>query len=219
MQNSTRWSRSAAPRRRRTPTAPTPPTGASTCAGAPARARNASASISRRWPQGPRAGGPGPSPPSSGGLSALVWNFAQSALPVDRKARHVVTVLASVRRTHDLRCRMRRCCRSTSWRYSTSCPRWSPEDSLDGSGWPEFFEDGVLFSLRGNRAGARSDPKRPQRPPWSSASRSRTAFAAISPKAIGRRTSPGTRGAAVSPRRPKSKSATSRNTSATRLRK
>ena len=33
-------------------------------------------------------------------LSALVWNFAQRALPFDRKNRHVATVLAGVRRTH-----------------------------------------------------------------------------------------------------------------------
>ena len=33
-------------------------------------------------------------------LSALVWNFAQRALPFDRKDRHVATVLAGVRRTH-----------------------------------------------------------------------------------------------------------------------
>ena len=25
----------------------------------------------------------------------------------------------------------------------------SPEDSLEGSGWPEFFDDGVLLTLRG----------------------------------------------------------------------
>ncbi len=33
-------------------------------------------------------------------LSALGWNFAQRALPFDRKDRHVATVLAGVRRTH-----------------------------------------------------------------------------------------------------------------------
>src|SRR5208282_4088067 len=33
-------------------------------------------------------------------LSALAWNFAQRALPLDRKDRHVATVLAGVRRTH-----------------------------------------------------------------------------------------------------------------------
>jgi hypothetical protein len=32
-------------------------------------------------------------------LSALAWNFAQRALPFDRKDRHVATVLAGVRRT------------------------------------------------------------------------------------------------------------------------
>ena len=33
-------------------------------------------------------------------LSALAWNFAQRALPFDRKDRHVATLLAGVRRTH-----------------------------------------------------------------------------------------------------------------------
>ena len=33
-------------------------------------------------------------------LSALGWNFAQRALPFDRKDRHVATVLAGARRTH-----------------------------------------------------------------------------------------------------------------------
>jgi hypothetical protein len=28
----------------------------------------------------------------------------------------------------------------------------SPEDSLEGSGWPEFFDDGVLLTLRGKTA-------------------------------------------------------------------
>jgi hypothetical protein len=33
-------------------------------------------------------------------LSALAWNFAQRALPFDRKDRHVAIVLGGVRRTH-----------------------------------------------------------------------------------------------------------------------
>jgi integrase len=33
-------------------------------------------------------------------LSALVWNFAQRGQPIDRKDRHIATVLAGVRRTH-----------------------------------------------------------------------------------------------------------------------
>ena len=112
-------------------------------------------------------------------LSALVWNFAQRSLPFDRKDRHVATVLAGVRRTHgrppvqkeallpehvvamldalppsslrNLRDRailllgfaggLRR-----SEIVGLVC---SPEDSLEGSGWPEFFDDGVLLTLRG----------------------------------------------------------------------
>ena len=77
-----------------------------------------------------------------------------------------------------LRSRRRRCCRSMSWRCSNSSPHraygtcatgrscfsassaacarseiaglvMSPEDSLVGSGWPEFFEKGVILTLRG----------------------------------------------------------------------
>jgi integrase len=33
-------------------------------------------------------------------LSALAWNFAQRGQPMDRKDRHIATVLAGVRRTH-----------------------------------------------------------------------------------------------------------------------
>src|SRR5271165_7254677 len=91
------------------PTAPTPPTGATICAGAPARASscgrsptpNASASISRVMASG-AAGAGGRSRTVATierRLSALVWNFAQRALPLDRKDRRVATVLAGVRRT------------------------------------------------------------------------------------------------------------------------
>ncbi len=106
-------------------------------------------------------------------------NFAQSSLPFDRKDRHVAAVLAGVRRTHgrppvqkeallpehvvamldalppsDLR----------NWRdrailllgFAGGLRRseiaglvMSPNDSLESSGWPEFFEDGVLPTLRG----------------------------------------------------------------------
>src|SRR5271165_2953526 len=83
------------------PTAPTPPTGATICAGAPARASscgrsptpNASASISRVMASG-AAGAGGRSRTVATierRLSALVWNFAQRSLPFD---------LAGVRRTH-----------------------------------------------------------------------------------------------------------------------
>ncbi len=112
-------------------------------------------------------------------LSALVWQFAQRSLPFDRKDRHVATVLAGVRRTHgrppvqreallpehvlamldllppsslrNLRDRailllgvaggMRR--------SEIAGLVMSPEDSHQGSGWPEFFDDGVHLTLRG----------------------------------------------------------------------
>ncbi len=112
-------------------------------------------------------------------LSALVWNFAQRALPFDRKNRHVATVLAGVRRTHgqppvqkeallpehvlamldlippsNLRNLRDRAILLLGFagglrRSEIAGLVMSPEDSLEGSGWPEFFDDGVLLTLRG----------------------------------------------------------------------
>src|SRR5271165_6818114 len=49
------------------------------------------------------SGAAGPKPCSVGTierrLSALMWNFAQRGQPMDRKDRHVATVLAGIRRT------------------------------------------------------------------------------------------------------------------------
>ncbi len=112
-------------------------------------------------------------------LSALAWNFAQRALPFDRKDRHVATLLAGVRRTHgrppvqkeallpehvvamldalppsDLRNLRDRAILLLG--FASGLRRseivglvMSPEDSLEGSGWPELFEHGVLLTLRG----------------------------------------------------------------------
>jgi len=33
-------------------------------------------------------------------LSALTWNFAQRGTPLDRKDRHIATVMAGIRNTH-----------------------------------------------------------------------------------------------------------------------
>jgi integrase len=112
-------------------------------------------------------------------LSALAWNFAQRGLPFDRNDRHIATVLAGVRRTHarppqgkeallpehvkamlealppsnlrNIRDRailllgftggLRR-----SEIVGLDC---RAEDSLEGSGWPEFQPGGVLLTLRG----------------------------------------------------------------------
>ncbi len=112
-------------------------------------------------------------------LSALVWNFAQRALPFDRKDRHVATVLAGVRRTHgrppvqkeallpehvmamlnllppsNLRNLRDRAILLLGFagghrRSEIAGLVMSPEDSFQGSGWPEFFDDGVLLTLRG----------------------------------------------------------------------
>ena len=112
-------------------------------------------------------------------MSALSWNFAQRALPFDRKDRHVATVLAGIRRTHgrppiqkeallpehvlamldlvppsNLRNIRDRAILLLGFagglrRSEVAGLVMSPEDSLQGSGWPEFFDDGVLLTLRG----------------------------------------------------------------------
>ena len=112
-------------------------------------------------------------------LSALTWNFAQRGETFDRKDRHVATVLAGIRRTQGrppeqkeavlpgeliamvgtldlgnlrgLRDRailflgfaggLRR-----SEIVGLDC---GPEDTLDGAGWIEKFDEGILLTLRG----------------------------------------------------------------------
>jgi integrase len=128
------------------------------------------------------SGAAGPKPCSVGTierrLSALMWNFAQRGQPMDRKDRHVATVLAGIRRTQGrppeqkeavlpedllamiatldlgslrgLRDRailligfaggLRR-----SEIVGLDC---RAEDDLSG-GWIEFFDDGLLLTLRG----------------------------------------------------------------------
>ncbi len=112
-------------------------------------------------------------------LSALVRNFAQRSLPFDRKDRHVATVLAGVRRTHgrppiqkeallpehvlamldllppsSLRNLRDRAILLLGFagglrRSEIAGLVMSPEDSFQGSGGPEFFDAGVLLTLRG----------------------------------------------------------------------
>ena len=112
-------------------------------------------------------------------LSALAWNLAQRALPFDRKDRHVATVLAGVRRTHgrppvqkeallpehvvamldllppsNLRNLRDRAILQLGFaggmrRSEIAGLVMRREDSLEGTGWPEFFDDGVLLTLRG----------------------------------------------------------------------
>ena len=225
-------------------------------------------------------------------LSALVWNFAQRALPFDRKDRHVATVLAGVRRTHgrppvqkeallpehvvamldalppsNLRNIRDRAILLLGFagglrRSEVAGLVMSPEDSLEGSGWPEFFDDGVLLTLRGKtgwreveigrgssgphlpgrrardvaeiRADrARADLSRrgrargriggAQRPPCRAPGqaprgRRRRARRPVRGRS-GRRSFPAIRCAPGSPPRPRSTSATSRSTWATRQRK
>jgi len=111
-------------------------------------------------------------------LSALMWNFAQRGQPMDRKDRHVATVLAGIRRTQgrppeqkeavlpedllamiatldlgDLRGLRDRAILLVGFAgglrrseiVGLDCRR---EDDLTG-GWIEFFDDGLLLTLRG----------------------------------------------------------------------
>jgi integrase len=112
-------------------------------------------------------------------LCALVWNFAQRALPFDRRDRHVATVLAGVRRTHgrppvqkeallpdhviamldalpplDLRNLRDRAILLVGFagglrRSEIVGLDCGPETSPDGAGWPQFLEGGLLLTLRG----------------------------------------------------------------------
>ena len=112
-------------------------------------------------------------------LSALVWNFTQRGLAFDRDDRHVATVLAGVRRTHgrppiqkeallpahllamldalppsDLRNIRDRAILLIGFagglrRSEIVGLDCRDEDSLEGAGWPEFLEGGLLLTLRG----------------------------------------------------------------------
>jgi len=128
------------------------------------------------------SGAAGPKPCSVGAierrLSALTWNFAQRGQPMDRKDRHVATVLAGIRRTHgrppvqkeailpedllamiatldlgDLRGLRDRAILLIGFagglrRSEIVGLDCRPEDGLCG-GWIEFFDDGLLLTLRG----------------------------------------------------------------------
>jgi integrase len=111
-------------------------------------------------------------------LSALMWNFAQRGETFDRKDRHVAIVLAGVRRTHgrppaqkeailpehllamiatlaleDLRGLRDRAILLIGFagglrRSEIVGLDCRPQDGLSG-GWLEFFDDGLLLTLRG----------------------------------------------------------------------
>src|SRR5271166_5566113 len=111
-------------------------------------------------------------------LSALTWSFAQRGQPMDRKDRHVATVLAGIRRTQgrppeqkeailpedllamiaalslgDLRGLRDRAILLIGFagglrRSEIVGLDCRPEDGLSG-GWIEFFDDGLLLTLRG----------------------------------------------------------------------
>jgi integrase len=111
-------------------------------------------------------------------LSALMWNFAQRGQAMDRKDRHVATVLAGIRRTHgrppqqkeavlpedllamiatldlgSLRGLRDRAILLVGFagglrRSEIVGLDCRPEDGLSG-GWIEFFADGLLLTLRG----------------------------------------------------------------------
>ena len=128
------------------------------------------------------SGAAGPKPCSVGTierrLSALMWNFAQRGQPMDRKDRHVATVLAGIRRTQgrppeqkeailpedllamiatldlgDLRGLRDRAILLIGFagglrRSEIVGLDCRAEDGLSG-GWIEFFDDGLLLTLRG----------------------------------------------------------------------
>jgi integrase len=112
-------------------------------------------------------------------LSALAWQFAQRGEKFDRKDRHVATVLAGIRRTQgrppeqkeavlpedliamigtldlgDLRGLRDRAILLLGFagglrRSEIVGLDCGPEDTSDGAGWIERFEEGILLALRG----------------------------------------------------------------------
>src|SRR5271165_3752152 len=129
------------------------------------------------------SGAAGPKPKNSVGtierrLSALMWSFAQRGEPMDRKDRHVATVLAGIRRTQgrppeqkeailpedllamiaaldlgDLRGLRDRAILLIGFagglRRSEIIGLDSRREDGFSGGWIEFFDDGLLLTLRG----------------------------------------------------------------------
>ena len=110
-------------------------------------------------------------------LSGLTWGYAQRGERLDRKDRHIATVLAGIRRRHarppvqkeailpedlremlatlplDLRGLRDRAILLIGfagglWRSEIVSPDHGKDDTPDGGGWVEFLEDGVLLTLR-----------------------------------------------------------------------
>jgi integrase len=112
-------------------------------------------------------------------LSALAWNFAQRGQPMDRKDRHIATVLAGVRRTHarppiqkeavlpeDLLAMLATLGRGSLRdlrdrailllgfagglrRSEIVALDCDRDQTQDGAGWVEILEKGMVLTLRG----------------------------------------------------------------------
>jgi integrase len=112
-------------------------------------------------------------------LSALAWNYAQRGTPLDRKDRHIATVLAGVRNTHAAPPRQKEAIlpqeliamletlergtlrglrdRAILLLGFSGALRRSEivgldvhrDDSEDGRGWIEILADGLIVALRG----------------------------------------------------------------------
>ncbi|MEL7129210.1 MAG: tyrosine-type recombinase/integrase [Pseudomonadota bacterium] len=111
-------------------------------------------------------------------LSGLTWNYAQRGLSLDRKDRHIATVLAGIRRQHarppvqkdailpedliamaatlpfDLRGLRDRAILLLGFagglrRSEIVCLDHGKDDTPDSGGWIEIIKDGVLLTLQG----------------------------------------------------------------------
>lgn len=109
-------------------------------------------------------------------LSSLAWNYAQRGFPLDRKNRHIATVLAGIKRKHarppvqkeailpedilamvatlpfDLRGLRDRAILLLGYagglrRSEIVSLDVGKDDTLDSSGWIEIFEDGALLTF------------------------------------------------------------------------
>ena len=112
-------------------------------------------------------------------LSALAWHYAQRGTPLDRKDRHIATVMAGIRNTHgrpplqkeavlpeDLRAMLATLDRGTLrglrdhalllMGFAGGLRRSElvgldvgPEQTVDGRGWVEVLDQGAVVTLRG----------------------------------------------------------------------
>ena len=87
-------------------------------------------------------------------LSGLAWGYAQRGDRLDRKDRHIATVLAGIRRRHARPPAQKEAILLIGFagglrRSEIVSLDHGKDDTPDSGGWVEILEDGVLLTLRG----------------------------------------------------------------------